>query len=204
MNDTPQEAVVQSVAFDLGNGSKIELQYGKAGEHASNRQCGTCSACCRLLPVPEIGKPGQQRCRHQRARQPCCAIYGQEFFPRSCASWSCRWLVDPDFHLPRPDRAHYVVDILPDSIAVTEDSRVHHVPVVQIWIDPDHRDAHRDPRLRAWLAEVGRTMGMAAIVRDDAKPGPGLVLIPPCMSQTGDFLEKKAQLGKGAGLWGRP
>src|SRR5215831_7400956 len=160
------EVEVQSVKIDLGNGTTVEMELGDKPS-SNHRHCASCSLCCRLLPVREVDKPANTKCRHQRGRQPCCAVYGQEFaFPNSCATWTCRWLVDPDFHLPRPDRAHYVVDVFPDTIVCQEGDRMVRVPVVQVWVDPQYPDAHRDPRLRAWLAEQGKQYGMAAIIRD--------------------------------------
>ena len=71
---------------------------------AVERMCGTCSLCCKLLPVRELNKAAGERCRHQK-------------FAIVCAGWNCRWLVNDDTaDLSRPDRSHYVIDSMPDSI----------------------------------------------------------------------------------------
>lgn len=81
-----------------------------------NRTCGDCQLCCKLLPVRAVGKGANERCRHQRFGKGC-AIYHHPSFPVECRVWSCRWLVDPEAHgLSRPDRTHYVVDIMPDFL----------------------------------------------------------------------------------------
>ena len=193
---------VQSIKFDLGNGAAIELEYGD--KPSSNRHCGSCSTCCRLLPIKELNKPGGVRCHHQRLHQGgCCKVYGQEMaYPRSCAQWSCRWLVDPALALPRPDRSHYVIDVLPDFLQVEEQGgNRRQVPAVQIWVDPLHPDAHREPRLRAWINTNAAATGMIAVIRDNTNPGPGLVLIPPVMTDQGQWIEREAELGAGVGLW---
>ncbi len=142
------------------------------------RQCGECTLCCRLLPVPQLGKVAGQRCPHQR--HSCgCAIYNTR--PNSCRLWSCRWKADPEetADLRRPDRSHYVIDMMPDYVVVTGPSGVpENVPVVQIWSDPRFPDAHRDPALRAYL-EANQVPG---IVRYGGNKE-ALILIPPCCSE---------------------
>jgi hypothetical protein len=56
-------------------------------------------------------------------------------------------------HDSRPDRSHYVIDMLPDYVTVIDDDTGEktNVEVIQIWIDPDYPDAHRDPALRRYL-----------------------------------------------------
>ena len=117
----------------------------------SGRQCGGCTLCCRLLPVAEIGKLAGHRCQHQRHAKGC-AVYAHA--PVSCRAWSCAWLVDEDAGaLSRPDRAHYVIDIVPDFVKmVWPDGRVDKLPVLQVWCDPAFPNAHRDPALRAYLS----------------------------------------------------
>lgn len=120
-----------------------------------NRRCGDCTLCCKLLPAPELEKPAGARCSHQRHGKGC-AVYARR--PWSCATWTCRWLAGDDTSdLSRPDRVHYVIDVMPDFVRVGPDSQA--VPVVQVWIDPDYPDAHRDPRLRAYLARRGTRRG---------------------------------------------
>ena len=79
------------------------------------------------------------------------------------------------------------------------------LPVVQVWVNPRFPDAHRDPRLRAWLADNALKTGMAAIVRYGLEAGPGLVLAPPTMTADKVWMEIPSQLGEGVGLWsGKP
>jgi len=135
--------------------------------------------------VNALHKPAGQRCIHQRFRTGC-AIYRREGFPGECALWSCRWLVNDDMDgMKRPDRAHYVVDLVPDFVTAQSPGRNDiHIPVVQVWVDPHYPDAHRDPELRAWIV---RQRDYAAIVRFDAARA--LILIPPHWSDTGDWEE---------------
>jgi hypothetical protein len=152
---------------------------------AMKRQCGECTLCCKLLAVVEIGKKAGVRCEHQQAHKGC-KIYGQPDMPVSCRIWSCAWLIGEDTG-PRPDRAHYVIDPLPDFITLQgDDNGDQNIPVVQVWIDPQHPDAHRDHGLRAFLARRGEH-GMAALIRSDSKLA--FALFPPAMSADGQWHE---------------
>jgi hypothetical protein len=160
------------------------------------RQCGECQLCCRLLPVRALGKGANTRCRHQKFGKGC-AVYHQAAMPPECMMWNSRWLVNDDTgDLPRPDRSHYVIDIMPDFITVRENATgaTQTVEVIQIWLDPKYPDAHRDPALRAYLARRALE-GKVGLVRTPSK---GFVLAPPAMSEDGqwheiDSMEREAQ-----------
>jgi hypothetical protein len=129
--------------------------------------------------MAELHKPAGKRCRHQRHGKGC-AIYPRR--PPPCAVWSCRWLVRDDTHeIARPDRVHYVIDIMPDYVrAKPNDGGVEMtIPVIQVWVDPAYPDAHRDPALRRYL-ERRSAEGMAAIIRYSESRG--FVLIPPALA----------------------
>lgn len=179
------------------------------------RSCGTCTLCCRLVPVDEgydvldartgsrrrvktFDKPAMTRCEHQCSRG--CRIYERR--PMPCRAWSCAWLELPEAEdLPRPDRCHYVVDPLPDVVRVGNDEtgEVSYQPCVQVWIDPDHPDCHRDPRLRRYLDKMARDHGMIGIIRGIAekkRQGSGLSLIPPSLPSNaeGRWLEVESPM----------
>jgi hypothetical protein len=74
----------------------------------TTRDCGSCSACCRAMAVPSIGKPALTGCRHvfhqlytaeiigdaappSRPGIDCgCEIYASR--PKECADFQCCWL----------------------------------------------------------------------------------------------------------------
>lgn len=145
----------------------------------TTRRCGDCQLCCKLLPLRELDKPHNTKCEHQKVGKGC-RIYARR--PTSCRLWSCRWLAMNDTaDLRRPDRSHYVLDPIPDYITAvqntTGEERV--FPVIQIWVDPRHPDAHRDPALRAYLERRGAE-GWIGLVRLGA--GDGLLIVPPVMA----------------------
>jgi len=149
------------------------------------RRCGDCQLCCRLLPVAEIGKPALTRCRHQ-AHGKGCRVYDSPGMPASCRLWSCAWVTGADTG-SRPDRAHAVVDMLPDFVTQeTPEGERKTIPVVQVWIDPKFPDAHRDPALRAYLAGRGEE-GVAALIRFNERDA--FLLVPPAMTPDGNWIE---------------
>jgi len=154
-----------------------------------DRQCGGCTLCCKLLPVKDIGKKGGERCQHQRTGKGCAVHDKLARVSPSCVLWSCRWLAGADTgDLRRPDRSHYVIDIMPDFITLTEDDKKSNVEIVQVWVDPAHPDAYKDPALLDYLARRGED-GIAAIIRYSSRDG--FVLFPPAMTGDGKFWEHR-------------
>lgn len=144
-----------------------------------NRSCGGCTLCCKLLPVKEIGKGANTRCKHQQTGVGC-RVYNTSPMPLSCRVWTCRWLSDPKTaNLSRPDRSRYVLDIMPDQIQATNEDTGEEVvkDVIQVWCDPDHPDAYRDPALLDYLYRMFKEYGAFAIIRYNSTDA--FVLIPP-------------------------
>lgn len=128
-----------------------------------------------------LRKPANTACVFQKFHKGC-TIYHDANFPAECGTWSCRWLVAADTdELPRPDRSRYVLDIMPDFVTTidNETGARQNIQVVQVWVDPKHRDAHRDPALRRYLERRARE-GIAAIIRFSASEA--IVLIAPPVS----------------------
>lgn len=145
------------------------------------RHCSNCGLCCRLVPVEEIKKPAGKKCQYSRHGQGCI-IYTRR--PMSCQAWSCRWLVNDDTaDIPRPDHGHYVIDTMPDVLII--DEKV--IPCIQVWCDPAHRDAHRDPALRRYIERRAQQDDMLTIVRFNAWEG--LVLFAPSTNPDNKWYE---------------
>jgi hypothetical protein len=156
----------------------------------SIRKCGECQLCCRLVPVrsPLLDKDAGQTCPHQRFKKGCL-VHATAQMPSECRKWNCRWLINDDTaDLSRPDRTHYVIDIVPDYVTMPHpgSGTLQHIQVVQIWIDPRHPEAHRDPALRRYLERRGQE-GMVALVRFDCHNS--ILLVPPNLSHDGEWHE---------------
>jgi hypothetical protein len=151
-----------------------------------SRHCGACTLCCKLLPVRELAKPANTRCRHQSLKG--CAVYHdpERGFPPSCAIWNCRWLVAPDAaDLHRPDRTHYVVDIMPDLVRATDNvtGEVTEITVIQVWVDPHYPEAWRDKALLAY-AENARE---GLLVRFSSERS--VIVFPPSIATDNEWHE---------------
>ena len=138
-----------------------------------------------------LGKPALTRCQYQRTGKGCAVYHKPEKgFPWECGLWSCVWLTNPHNDaaaMRRPDRSHYVIDIMPDFVTQEmSDGQQRKIPVVQIWADAKFPDAHRDPELRAWLE---RRKGFCGLVRYGNDHG--LLLVPPHMNDTSEWTEKR-------------
>lgn len=171
----------------------------------SARICGDCTLCCRLVPVETLGKAANTKCRHQSRRG--CSIYEHlaDLVP-DCRLWSCQWLVDPEAtELRRPDRVHYVIDIMPDFIGMqdAEQGTVKSMPVLQVWVDPDHPDAwERDAALRRYIEHVGATRGQATLVRLGSKRG--IAIFPPPLTDDGGWHRRESSEAQPATEWRNP
>ncbi len=81
------------------------------------RECGSCTACCTVLGVPEIGKDTYEACAHLCGAG--CGIYADR--PASCRTFECQWLrgvlevdgtIDTDM---RPDSCGVIFDYQPGT-----------------------------------------------------------------------------------------
>jgi hypothetical protein len=71
------------------------------------RQCGSCTLCCKVMTIQELAKPAGQWCPHCAIGKGC-GIY--EDRPESCRLFKCVWLVDPT--MPdelKPEKSKVVV-----------------------------------------------------------------------------------------------
>lgn len=169
--------------------SGVTIEIGL--ESVGPRRCGGCTLCCRLLPVRSLNKAANERCTYQRTGRGC-SVYRTKAMPADCGLWTCRWLTDPSTRdLRRPDRSGYVVDVMPDFVTIQdENTKPFRIGAVQVWCDPRHPDAHRDPALRVWLARLGEDEGVVAIIRYSGTEG--FTLIPPAIAADGEWHEVKS------------
>jgi hypothetical protein len=164
---------------------QAEISY--TPQSLNGRTCGGCTLCCKLLPVRAMEKPANQRCRHaQHGRG--CTIYADR--PFDCRAWACRWVSDKPATegMPRPDRAHYVVDIMPDYVTLTEHAtgERYQIGVVQVWVDPAWRNAWRTPALLAFMARQAEKR-IATLVRFNSADA--ITVFPPAFDKDGEWHE---------------
>lgn len=106
------------------------------------RECGGCTACCKLIGVAELNKPKDVWCQHcDKGRG--CRIFGQPERPESCSGWTCMWRVAtgmPDGL--RPDRS---------KIVFAPDRRV---GFIKAHMDPGYPAAHQREPMASFLGQL--------------------------------------------------
>jgi hypothetical protein len=185
MSDRPYELAGDHITLEHSADGTSTLRFSDQG---IGRSCGTCTLCCKLVPVPgpPLHKPAGVKCRHQRTGKGCL-IHAER--PFACRVWACRWLADRETAgMPRPDRSHYVIDIQEDYIEqVYEDGTRYRCGVIQVWIDPAFRAASRAPELRAYMLGIAERYRMATILRYNAREA--VVVFPPPLTGDGEWHE---------------
>ena len=123
---------------------------------AAARSCGSCSLCCTLLRVDELGKLGGQHCVQQRLGHPegGCAIHASR--PQVCRGYRCLWLQGGLGAADRPDRLGAVLDLVTEG----ETSR--------LVVHEERRGAlERSPRLQEIVAEWRESLPVRVIAVED-------------------------------------
>ncbi len=80
---------------------------------------------------------------------------------------------------------------MPEFITLQSGDASEDIEVIQIWCDPRFPEAHRDPKLRAFL-ERRANEGVMALVRFGSDGG-AIVLIAPCLNNANIWIEHKSQ-----------
>jgi len=68
-------------------------------QNLATRHCGECTACCTVLTVAELDKPGGEPCPHAVQG---CSIYDRR--PKACRDYQCLWRAGIGSLEQRPDR----------------------------------------------------------------------------------------------------
>jgi hypothetical protein len=119
------------------------------------RQCGTCSACCTLLEVTEVGKSVNEWCSYCDAGKGC-SIYDRR--PQMCRSFNCAWLLGHLGDEWYPGTADMVVHFSQDA--------------VNVQVDPDHADRWRQEPYFSKLSEWSRNG-----IRRSGSPGDATLVV---------------------------
>lgn len=121
----------------------------------SERTCGECTLCCKLMGVPEIPKAPAKWCA-DCDREKGCRVY--ETRPPSCRNFRCFWLMDEAFPDEfRPDRIGALA-----SFNDTPDSAVLHT-------DPARPASVRKPETRALIDALLKVYAKVFIVTGSEK-----------------------------------
>jgi hypothetical protein len=174
----------------------VEIDF----EATTTRRCGDCSLCCKLLPNVALDKRAGTPCAHQRHGKGC-TIYPKR--PQECVHWSCRWLAggEETAGMRRPDRSHYVIDALPDTIRFVhkETGEPHEFEAAQIWVDPAFPKTKDDPELRAYMLKMAVEHAMPTLLRWSNRVA--TAVFPPPLSADGEWHETTTECNTGFGRY---
>jgi len=111
---------------------------------APGKTCGSCTACCTVLGIPELKKRAWERCPHVELGTGC-TIYDER--PSSCRKFICGWLLDPDMGPDlKPENCHVVF------FQINEQH-------ILACCDADYPDAWRKPNVVEFLHRLTRSLG---------------------------------------------
>jgi hypothetical protein len=123
------------------------------------RKCGECRLCCKVFPLPVLGKPPDQWCK--QASPSGCSIYGHGQ-PAVCREYACYWLVHEEVHEEfRPDRIGIVVTQWRPILVRNE-----RLPVLLVY--QSHAGACRRRKAEAWIDRM-TAEGAVVIIVDGAE-----------------------------------
>lgn len=113
--------------------------------------CGPCNLCCKLLAVPDIGKPACMTCWWTGLHGGCAKQAEKASDPSlaACAQYKCVWLESQSYENPelrqprdmRPNHTHVVMGV-PDP---DKDQILH------VHVDPEHSSAWREAGVSYYL-----------------------------------------------------
>lgn len=103
----------------------------------TERGCGDCTLCCKVMAIEELAKAAGRWCQHCKPGRGCL-IYGDR--PAECRAFSCLWLLDQRFG------AHWKPSQSKMVLTTSEDG-------IEIRCDPGFPDAWRKQPFRG---EIGK------------------------------------------------
>jgi uncharacterized protein len=115
----------------------------------SGKSCGTCTACCRMMAVPELYKNAWVDCPNCAIGKGC-KIYPDR--PQPCREFMCGWLLAPYMGEElKPERCH-VVFFQPDADTIVANC------------DPRAPNAWRAPHVMEMLHVLARTFAQRIVL----------------------------------------
>lgn len=96
--------------------------------------------------------------------------------------------------MSRPDRAHYVIDVMPDFVNMrnNDTGEVIKVPCIQVWADPAYRDAYKSREMRDYMLRTSIDQGVGFIVRWGRADA--IVVFPPAINADGEWHERRSEI----------
>jgi hypothetical protein len=77
------------------------------------RECGSCTLCCKVYNVVELGKAAGKWCSHCKPGRGCTI---HDTLPNECAAFNCLWKTMPSMSMQwKPDQSKMVLTLHPET-----------------------------------------------------------------------------------------
>jgi hypothetical protein len=123
----------------------------------SEKACGECSLCCKLLIIPELNKPENKWCQHCKLGRGC-SIYDSR--PAICQGFKCEWLKDSVDDHWYPMQSHMIIHCPPNDDGVG----------AVINIDPDYPNVWAEEPYYSGILDIAEQLGAQGLTM--------LILVP--------------------------
>ncbi|MFK4499668.1 hypothetical protein ABIF86_003959 [Bradyrhizobium japonicum] len=79
----------------------------------SGKECGSCTLCCKVYNVVELGKAAGKWCSHCKPGRGCTI---HDKLPSECAAFNCLWKTEPTMSMQwKPDQSKMVLTLHPET-----------------------------------------------------------------------------------------
>jgi hypothetical protein len=123
----------------------------------TNRQCGKCSLCCKLMAVPKLNKPANTWCPSAKPGCGGCTIYATR--PKACRDFECWWVRNTSSFGDEwfPVRCKMVIAALIGPGGDRADG-------LKIFVDPDYPNAWRREPYYSQLLTIAQGMCVTLLI----------------------------------------
>ncbi len=129
---------------------------------SEERECGSCTLCCKLLHIPEFDAPAGIWCSQCDVKKGC-KIHGNH--PKQCKDFKCLWLLDVGLDIHRPDKSKMVMKF----VKAHQDG----VTQLQIYCNDGYPDAWKIPYVKAMIDKLTDSGGRTIIIYGDKRTAIG-------------------------------
>jgi len=128
----------------------------------TERVCGNCTLCCKLLNIPEFTSPAGKWCEKCDPKKGC-TIYGNH--PEKCKTFKCLWLLNLGLELDRPDKSKIVMKF----VKAPQDN----VTQLQIYVDLGYPKAWEIPYVKKMIDKLTSKGGRTFIIYGEKRTAIG-------------------------------
>ncbi len=89
------------------------ISSASEAQAAPGRECGSCTLCCKVYNVVELGKAAGKWCSHCKPGRGCTI---HDKLPNECAAFNCLWKTMPSMSMQwKPEQSKMVLTLHPET-----------------------------------------------------------------------------------------